>query len=168
MGAARSASLERARSLSIVRDPLAHVDPARARDALELFLAGVAGALFGAGLLVSGMTQPARVLRFLDVSGAWDPSLAFVLGGASLVYALAYRRALRRGAPLLSLRLHLPTRRDIDPSLVLGAAIFGIGWGLAGICPGTALVGAASGSLSTLAFVAAMLAGMYLQHRTSR
>lgn len=140
----------------------------RPRRALSLLLAGVAGALFGAGLLVSGMTQPARVLGFLDVLGGWDPTLAFVMGGAVLVYALAYRLALRRGVPWLEPRLQLPTRRDIDPPLVLGAALFGVGWGLAGLCPGPALVSAASGSLPALAFVGAMLAGMHLQHRSSR
>lgn len=137
--------------------------------AVSLLAAGVAGALFGAGLLVSGMAQPARVIGFLDVTGAWDPSLAFVLGGAVGVYAAAFRwiRGRRRG-PWFDVQFHLPTRRDIDPPLILGAALFGIGWGLGGLCPGPGIVSAASGSLTGLAFVAAMLAGMYAQHRSRR
>jgi uncharacterized protein len=141
---------------------------ARCRSA-SLLLAGLAGALFGAGLLVSGMTQPARVIGFLDVTGRWDPGLAFVMGGAVLVYAIAFRR-IRGGrwAPWFDGKLHLPTRRDIDPPLVIGAALFGIGWGLGGLCPGPAIVSAASGNLAGMAFVAAMLAGMYAQYRSKR
>ena len=133
----------------------------------SLLLAGLAGALFGAGLLVSGMTQPARVIGFLDVTGRWDPGLAFVMGGAVLVYALAVRRIRgRRWTPWFEAKLHLPTRQDIDPPLLVGAALFGIGWGLGGLCPGPAIVGAASGSLAGLAFVVAMLAGMYAHDRS--
>jgi uncharacterized membrane protein YedE/YeeE len=137
--------------------------------ALSLSLAGAAGALFGAGLLVSGMTHPTRVIGFLDVTGRWDPSLAFVMGGAVLVYAIALRWVRRRRqSPWFEIKFHLPTRRDIDPPLILGAALFGIGWGLGGLCPGPAIVSAASGSLAALAFLAAMLAGMYAQHRSAR
>jgi uncharacterized membrane protein YedE/YeeE len=139
------------------------------RRLAPLLLAGLAGALFGAGLLVSGMTQPARAIGFLDVTGSWDPSLAFVLGSAVLVYAAALRRIRRRRrAPWFELQLHLPTRQDIDPPLIIGAALFGIGWGLGGLCPGPGIVSAASGSLAGLAFVAAMLAGMYAQYRSTR
>jgi uncharacterized membrane protein YedE/YeeE len=142
--------------------------PDALRRALSLLLAAAAGALFGAGLLVSSMTRPASVLRFLDVTRRWDPSLAFVMGGAVLVYAAAYRLIRRRRAPWLELHFHLPTREDIDAPLVLGAALFGGGWGFAGLCPGPAFVDAAAGSLSAVAFVAAMLAGMYAQHRWAR
>jgi uncharacterized membrane protein YedE/YeeE len=115
------------------------------------------------------MTQPAKVVGFLDVTHGWDPSLAFVMGGAVAVYTLAFawiRR--RRGAPWLDGMFHLPTRRDIDAPLVVGAALFGVGWGLGGFCPGPGLVAAAGGSTSAVAFVAAMLVGMFLQHRTAR
>lgn len=133
-----------------------------------LLLAGVAGALFGAGLLVAGMTQPARVLAFLDLSGDWDPSLAFVMAGAIAVYAAAYRAIRRRASPWFDVRLHLPTSTDIDRPLVLGSAVFGVGWGLGGLCPGPSLVSAAAGNGAAVAFVAAMLAGMLLQHRMAR
>lgn len=140
---------------------------ARCRAA-QLLLAGLAGALFGAGLLISGMTQPARVIAFLDVTRGWDPSLAFVMGGAIAVYGIALRWIRRRRpAPWFDVEFHLPTRRDLDPPLVAGAALFGIGWGLGGLCPGPGIVSAAAGSLAGLAFVAAMLAGMYAQHRST-
>jgi uncharacterized protein len=134
--------------------------------AWSLALAGIAGALFGAGLLVSGMTHPARVIAFLDVTGPWDPSLAFVMGGALAVYAVAFRRIrARRAAPWCDLAFHVPERRDLDAPLLAGAAVFGIGWGLGGWCPGPAVVAAGSGSASALAFFAAMLAGMHAYHR---
>ena len=134
----------------------------------SLLLAGLAGALFGAGLLASGMTQPARVLGFLDMIGGWDPTLAFVMGGAALVYAAAFRWIRRhRSAPWFDVKLHLPTRRDLDVPLIAGSALFGVGWGLGGLCPGPGIVSAAAGSLTGLAFVAAMLAGMYAQHRVA-
>jgi uncharacterized membrane protein YedE/YeeE len=132
-----------------------------------LAVAALAGALFGAGLLVSGMTRPARVVGFLDVLGDWDPSLAFVMAGAVAVYALAYRGLRGRSRPWFDVRFHLPKRRDLDPQLIAGAAIFGVGWGLAGICPGPGLVAAASGAASAIGFVAAMLVGMYLRDRVS-
>jgi uncharacterized membrane protein YedE/YeeE len=139
------------------------------RPVLSLLVAGALGALFGAGLLVSGMTQPAKVIAFLDPISGWDPSLAFVMGGAVLTYAIAFRviRS-RRADPFFDLAFHLPTRRDLDPPLIAGAALFGVGWGLGGLCPGPAVVSAASGSTVGLTFVAAMLAGMYLQHRTTK
>lgn len=142
--------------------------PARARAA-PIVLAALAGALFGVGLIVSGMTQPAKVIGFLDVSRGWDPSLLFVMAGAVGVYALAFRR-IRNGRmrPWFDALFHLPERRAIDRTLILGAALFGIGWGLAGICPGPGLVAAAGGSTAGGWFVVAMLAGMILQHRISR
>ncbi|XXR71520.1 DUF6691 family protein [Sorangium sp. So ce388] len=143
-------------------------------------LALLAGALFAVGLGVSGMTQPSRVIGFLDVAGDWDPSLAFVMAGAISVHFLAYR-ALRRqqGAaarggparaprfPLLADRVVVPTRTDLDARLFAGAALFGVGWGLAGYCPGPALVSLATGSHAVLAFVAAMAAGMAIEHLTT-
>ncbi len=121
-----------------------------------------AGLLFGVGLLVSGMTDPNRVRGFLDVAGAWDPSLAFVMGGALLVHAAAYRWITRLGRPLLADRFHIPTRTSIDGRLVAGAAIFGVGWGLSGICPGPAVVnlgvGASGAAIFALAGVVGMLA----------
>jgi uncharacterized membrane protein YedE/YeeE len=119
-----------------------------------------AGLLFGAGLSISGMINPAKVIGFLDIAGAWDPSLAFVMLGAVAVTAIGYRTVLRRGQPMFEPRFTLPTRRDIDPSLLLGASLFGIGWGLGGYCPGPALAGLGFGGPETYAFVAAMLAGM--------
>lgn len=133
---------------------------------MALVLPAVAGLLFGLGLLVSGMTQPAKVVGFLDLSGTWDPSLAFVMAGAASVYAVLFHVIKRRRHdPWLDNTFHVPTRRDIDAPLVVGAALFGVGWGLGGLCPGPALVAAASGSFSAIAFVGAMLAGMYVQHR---
>ena len=120
----------------------------------------VAGALFGAGFIVSGMINPAKVQAFLDVAGAWDPSLAFVMLGAVAVTLLGYRLALRRGAPLFEARFALPTRTDVDLRLLGGSALFGAGWGLAGFCPGPALSGLAFGAGQTIVFVIAMAAGM--------
>jgi uncharacterized membrane protein YedE/YeeE len=136
---------------------------------VNALLAALSGALFGAGLLVSGMTRPEKVLGFLDVTRGWDPSLAFVMGGAVAVYALAFRWIRRgRARPWCDVAFHVPTRRDVDVSLLAGAAIFGVGWGLGGLCPGPGLVAAAAGSTTGLAFVAAMLAGMLVQHVVAR
>jgi uncharacterized membrane protein YedE/YeeE len=118
------------------------------------------GLLFGVGLLASGMTDPGKVIGFLDLAGAWDPSLAFVMGGAVIVGFLAFVFARRRTATLLGGAMHLPTRRDIDRPLVLGSLVFGVGWGLAGFCPGPALVALGAGYVQALAFVLAMRAGM--------
>lgn len=127
--------------------------------------AALAGALFGAGLVISGMTEPARIIGFLDPLGGWDPSLAFVMAGAVAVYALAYAVIRRRARPWFDAQFHVPVRADIDAPLVAGAAVFGIGWGLGGLCPGPGIVAAAGGSSSALVFVLAMLAGMHLRHR---
>lgn len=132
-------------------------------------LAALAGVMFGAGLLLSGMTAPSKVIGFLDLGKGWDPSLAFVVAGAATVYALLFRVIRRRRtAPWLGLRFDVPTRQDIDRPLVAGAALFGIGWGLGGLCPGPGIVAAASGRGTGIAFVAAMLAGMYAAHATSK
>ncbi|MFH6786449.1 MULTISPECIES: DUF6691 family protein [Methylobacterium] len=121
-----------------------------------------AGLLFGLGLLVSGMGNPAKVLAFLDMAGNWDPSLAFVMAGAVAVSALGTLVARRRGRPLLAPRLEIPTRRDLDLPLVAGAALFGLGWGLAGLCPGPALALLTVAPAQAATFVAAMIAGMLL------
>ena len=123
------------------------------------------GALFGVGLMVSGMMQPQKVQDFLDFTGSWDPSLALVMGGAFLVSALAFPLIVRRKVPLIGHKFHLPTARDLDAKLIIGSALFGIGWGLGGFCPGPAIVGVATGSTSALLFALAMLVGMAL-HRT--
>ncbi len=122
----------------------------------------VSGLLFGLGLIVSEMVNPAKVLGFLDIAGHWDPSLAFVMGGAVVVSALGYALAKRRGVPVLSPKLEIPTRRDLDPRLLAGAVLFGIGWGLIGLCPGPALVALTFGPREIFVFVAAMIAGMAL------
>jgi len=121
-----------------------------------------AGLIFSVGLGVAGMTQPAKVVGFLDLTGDWDPSLAFVMGGAIAVHFVAYRLVPRLGSPLFAERFGIPTRRDVDPRLVSGAVLFGAGWGLGGFCPGPALVSLTGGAQSALIFVAAMLGGMVL------
>lgn len=123
-----------------------------------------AGALFGVGLAISGMTMPEKVVGFLDLFGAWDPTLAFVMMGAIAVHFIAYRIIIRRPSPLFDRRFDVPTAKAIDARLVLGAAIFGIGWALAGFCPGPALVSAASGSLAAVVFVVGMTIGTKVEH----
>ncbi len=120
------------------------------------------GVLFGLGLMISGMTNPAKILAFLDIAGAWDPSLIFVMGGAVLVGLIAFYLAKNRTQSFLGGAMHIPTRRDIDRPLIIGSALFGVGWGLAGFCPGPALVSLGSGELKALVFVVAMLGGMLL------
>lgn len=127
-----------------------------------------AGGLFGVGLAISGMTKPSKVVGFLDVFGAWDASLAFVMVGAIAVHLVAHRLIMRRPSPLFDGRFHLPTRKDLDARLVVGAAIFGIGWALAGFCPGPGLVTAASGVIAALVFVAGMTIGVKVEHVASR
>ena len=126
----------------------------------------VAGLLFGAGLALSGMLDPVRVLGFPDVAGTWDPSLAFVLGGAVTVSAVGTVLARRMKAPMLAGSFDIPTGRRIDARLILGSALFGIGWGLAGFCPGPAVAALSLLMPKALAFVAAMLAGMWLYRIT--
>ncbi len=120
----------------------------------------IAGLIFGLGLILSGMANPAKVLNFLDITGHWDPSLAFVMGAAVAVTATGYWLTFRRGKPVLADRFDVPVARQIDSKLVIGAAIFGAGWGLVGFCPGPALVSLALGAPGTLAFVPAMLVGV--------
>ncbi len=120
----------------------------------------LAGLLFGVGLVVSGMSDPAKVLNFLDVLGTWDPSLAFVLGGASTTAWLGYRLVRRRERPVVLDAFQMPTRNDIDAPLLGGAALFGIGWGIGGFCPGPAWTALTLAAPGTLVFLPAMLVGM--------
>lgn len=122
----------------------------------------VSGLLFGTGLLLSGMADPANVLGFFDIAGTWNPTLAFVMGGGLVVTLLGYRLVLRRPAPACTSAFQIPTRRDLDGRLIVGAAIFGLGWGIAGYCPGPAVTAAAAGLTQGLVFVVAMLVGMGL------
>lgn len=127
---------------------------------MTVFTSFLAGLLFGLGLIVSGMANPAKVLGFLDLGGRWDPSLALVMGGAIAVGAAAFALARRRTRSFLGAAMRLPTTRTIDRRLVLGSVLFGVGWGVAGFCPGPGLVAAGMGEAKALAFVAALLAGM--------
>lgn len=130
----------------------------------SLTVSAGAGAIFAVGLVLSGMTQPSKVVGFLDVTGAWDASLALVMVGAICVHFIAYRWIRTRSTPLFDSAFHLPTNKDLDPSLVAGAALFGVGWGLGGFCPGPALVTAAGGGVSAIVFVLGMTLGMFFEH----
>jgi uncharacterized membrane protein YedE/YeeE len=134
----------------------------------QTFAAAAAGAVFGVGLGLSRMTDPTVVLGFLDLAGDFDPTLLFVMGGAVCVTVVAYRLILRRPHPWLAEAFQLPTSRAIDGPLLAGAALFGIGWGLAGYCPGPALVSIAAGIDTAMIFGVAMVAGMVLHRLTSR
>ena len=129
-----------------------------------LFSGLAAGTLFGAGLTVSGMTDPQRVRGFLDLFGQWDPTLAFVMGGAVVVMAIAWRVRKHMGHPLFAEKFMLPDRTDLDTRLLAGSALFGFGWGMAGLCPGPAIASLALAPVAILPFVAAMLAGMAIHH----
>ncbi|OCS44769.1 DUF6691 family protein [Ralstonia pickettii] len=127
---------------------------------MAIVIALVAGLLFGTGLIVSGMANPSKVLGFLDLFGRWDPSLAFVMAGAIAVGVIGFFVARRRGRSWLGTLIQLPSTTGVTARLVLGSAVFGIGWGLAGFCPGPALVALGAGVPKAVGFVAAMLAGM--------
>ena len=131
---------------------------------MKMLLQFAIGLIFGLGLVIAGMSNPAKVVNFLDiaaiVSGRWDPSLALVMIGAIAVASVGFRIVLRRSRPVFGNAFHLPTARDLDARIITGPAIFGIGWGLAGICPGPALVNLGTGSAAAISFVAAMLLGM--------
>ncbi len=127
---------------------------------INVILSFVAGLIFGVGLIVSGMSNPAKVLGFLDITGRWDPSLALVMGGAVVVGLGAFALAKRRQTTWLGLPMVLPAATVIDRRLVIGSVLFGVGWGLAGICPGPAIVLVGAGAIKGAIFVAAMLAGM--------
>lgn len=120
------------------------------------------GLIFGLGLILAGMGDPAKIQNFLDLFGTWDPSLAFVMGGAIIVTFFGYRIVWRRPGPLAGGTFQLPTRTDIDRRILVGPAIFGIGWGLGGYCPGPALTALGLGAAGTLIFVPAMMVGMWL------
>ena len=127
---------------------------------MTLLVSLLTGLVFGIGLIVSGMADPAKVLGFLDLAGAWDPSLAFVMAGAIVVSAVAFAIARQRTVSLLGAEMNLSTARQIDRRLVLGSVAFGIGWGVAGFCPGPGLVALGMGETKAAVFVAAMLVGM--------
>lgn len=129
---------------------------------MRLLTAWAIGLIFGFGITISGMGNPAKVLNFFDIAGAWDPSLAFVMGGALVTTFIGYRLSFRRATPILGSRFHLPLAQRIDPRLVGGSVLFGIGWGIAGFCPGGALPVLGSGVPDVFAFVAAMVAGLIL------
>ena len=129
---------------------------------MKSFFALLAGLLFGIGLILSGMSDPSKVIGFLDITGSWDPSLAFVVGGAVLVGLLAFPFAINRSKSVLGEVMHLPTATKIDRRLVIGSVTFGVGWGLAGYCPGPALASLTQGGFKPLIFVVAMLLGMAL------
>jgi len=133
---------------------------------MAVLLQFIIGLVFGLGLIVSGMSNPAKVLNFLDVaaisSGTWDASLAFVMAGAIAVTFIGFKLALKRSQPVFAEKFHLPTREDIDARVIAGPAIFGIGWGLAGFCPGPAITALGFGTKAAAIFVVAMLAGMWL------
>jgi uncharacterized protein len=134
----------------------------------QLFSALGSGILFGLGLVISGMVNPAKVIGFLDVAGDWDPTLAFVMGGALLVATPAFRWILRRPHPMLGTAFSLPTKAEIEPRLIGGAALFGVGWGLVGLCPGPAITALVSGVPLVALFVVAMVAGAWLHNRLTR
>lgn len=129
---------------------------------MGIFVQTIAGLIFGIGLVVSGMANPEKVQNFLDFAGTWDPSLAFVMGAAVVVAFIGYRLAFRRGAPVLDSEFHVPGKTSIDGRLLAGSAVFGIGWGLAGFCPGPALTSLLLAAKGTLIFVPAMIVGLGL------
>jgi uncharacterized membrane protein YedE/YeeE len=128
----------------------------------------LSGALFAAGLVLAGMTEPAKVIGFLDFFGNWDPSLALVMLGAIAVHHVAYRLVMKRDSPVFAAAFHLPTRRDADARLIAGSALFGVGWGLAGYCPGPALTSIGTLAPPTLVFGVFMLSSMVLFDRWTR
>ena len=136
---------------------------------MKLFFTSFGAALlFGLGLGLSGMTLPSKVIGFLDITGHWDPTLAFVMVGAILVHSISFQLITKRPSPIFSTSFRLPTRKDVDYKLVVGAAIFGLGWGLGGFCPGPAIVGLVSGIPAVLVFVGSMVAGIYAYRFVSR
>ena len=124
-------------------------------------LAAIIGLVFGTGIALSGMANPAKVLNFFDLAGAWDPSLLLVMASALVVTAIGYRFVLKRAKPVCDAKFHLPTNHKLDVPLVAGSAVFGIGWGLSGFCPGGAIPALGLGEVSAWAFVGAMLVGIF-------
>jgi uncharacterized protein len=135
---------------------------------MAVLTAFLTGLLFGVGLIVSGMTDPSKIIGFLDLAGTWDPSLAFVMGGAVLVGTTGFRLAERQPTSVLGGLRQLPGTQGIDARLILGSVVFGVGWGLAGFCPGPAVVAFGAGYDKAVVFVIAMLAGMVLYEFTER
>lgn len=129
---------------------------------MKTLMGYIAGLIFGLGLTISGMTDPARVLGFLDITGAWDPTLIFVLGGAVATNFIGYRLVLRRSNPIFGERFQLPTRQDLDSRLIGGASLFGIGWGLSGYCPGPAFASIIGLSAPLFAMLVTMVVGWFL------
>ncbi len=127
---------------------------------MSILSALVIGLIFGAGIALSGMINPAKVINFFDLAGTWDPSLAFVMAGALAVTMIGYRVVLRRPAPVLASEFHVPTSRRIDPPLILGAAVFGIAWGATGVCPGGVIPAVGLGQPAALVFVLSMTIGI--------
>jgi uncharacterized membrane protein YedE/YeeE len=138
-------------------------------QSIKVFIAALAaGLLFGFGLIVSGMTNPAKVVGFLDIAGSWDPSLILVMAAGLMITTPAFYFASKSLRPLLGLKFDLPSRTDIDRPLIIGSAMFGVGWGLAGYCPGPALTAATSLNTNVLLFVVAMACGMLAQKLWSK
>lgn len=129
---------------------------------MRIATAFAAGLIFGLGIVISGMANPAKVLNFFDLAGSWDPSLAFVMGGALTTTAIGYAVVFRRPRPMLAERFHLPDARSIDRPLLIGSTIFGVGWGIAGFCPGGALPALGTGRTDVVLFVIALIVGMLL------
>lgn len=129
---------------------------------MRILSALLVGLVFGAGIAISGMINPAKVLNFFDIAGTWDPSLIFVMGGALLTTFIGYRLVLKRPGPIVEAEFKLPTNRVIDARLIGGSAVFGLGWGIAGFCPGAAVPALGSGRYEVVAFVAALLAGLWV------
>ena len=128
---------------------------------MRLIVSYISGLIFGIGISISGMANPAKVLNFFDIAGTWDPSLIFVMGGALVVTFIGYRFVLRRPSPTFEETFKLPTRSDLDLPLIGGSALFGIGWGIAGFCPGGALPAIGTGRSEVLIFIVALIAGVF-------
>lgn len=127
---------------------------------MQIIAAILAGIIFGLGIMISGMASPAKVLNFFDIAGTWDPSLAFVMGGALITTLIGYRLVFLRSQPLSADKFHLPTHSAIDTKLIVGASIFGIGWGIAGFCPGGAIPVIGTGMFEVLIFMAGLIAAI--------
>ena len=134
---------------------------------MKMIFALITGLVFGTGIAISGMMDPAKVLNFFDIAGTWDPSLAFVMGGALVITFFGYRLAWRRNTPSFGGRFQVPTGTDIDLKLVGGSALFGIGWGIAGFCPGAAIPALGTGRWEVTLFLVAVIAGFYVRRLLS-
>lgn len=128
----------------------------------KIISALIAGLIFGLGLVISGMSNPAKVLNFLDLAGTFDPSLLFVMGGAIIVVFTGYKLVLKRKTPIFDNAFHIPTRKDIDKNLIIGSAIFGIGWGIGGFCPGPSLTSVLLGSEGIIYFFPSLIVGLII------